>query len=657
MSAGIRRGVSIVVAAAFVAAVFVWFGQHVKAQEAVTLTSFETELKARHAFVQAEIKKAAEALSVSAQEASRDPLFNTLTATALKDDAAFRQTLNNSLGLGTTPAEPIWSDYLKRYRVLISLGDTVYFSSAPELDSAVEPLRKDAQLGARSFGLVESNGKMFLVGGAPIPQVAVDGSRAVLLLATDLKESDLSVMMAPEESWKLGVSEVGSGPSRQLLDEYAKSKTGSCCYSDEISKGILLTVSKSPDGPLAIGRKKADQMKIPAIGVAALLSAIALFLGFRPKKEGLDTRETKMLLETATQLRQSQDELRRMTSQIMTPNRTERFGANAPEPHDDGLGSTQSSMVPSRYEVVAPLGEGGMAKVSVAVLRGAEGFKRYFVLKRLRAEIMGNQEAVNQFIDEARLGASLINSNIVPVFDFGRDAEGYYLAQEYILGRDVDAMVTRSKELRGIPLEVPVVLYIAQEALKALAYAHNKANEAGRALELVHRDVSPNNLMVSINGEIKLLDFGIVKSEDRVTQTQAGMVKGNLFFMSPEQAKALPVDKRSDLFSLGMVLYYAATGQTIYSGNTSYDLMVRAADGLTESDKAKVSALPQPLAELIARALALDPNERYPDAETFAKAISIAGGAATGPEVQQLMTGLFKEQLEADRLKFMGQNA
>jgi serine/threonine-protein kinase len=303
------------------------------------------------------------------------------------------------------------------------------------------------------------------------------------------------------------------------------------------------------------------------------------------------------------------------------------------------LGSTAKTEASSRYEIVGQLGEGGMAKVYVAVSRGAEGFSRSFVIKRLRPELAGNTEAVNQFIDEGRLGASLVHSNIVPVLDFGRDADGYFLAQEYILGRSIGALVEASVSTLGQPLTPRVVLYLAQEALKALSYAHGLTDDRGAPMRLVHRDVSPSNLMVSARGEVKLLDFGIVKSESRLTKTQAGMVKGNLFFMSPEQAKGLEVDARSDVFSLGMVLLNASLGTTLYSGNTSYELLNRAGAGLTDEDLGRLRSMP--LGGLLEKALKRDPGERYASADEFAKAVAAVGTPATAAEVGSLVEQLF----------------
>ena len=294
-----------------------------------------------------------------------------------------------------------------------------------------------------------------------------------------------------------------------------------------------------------------------------------------------------------------------------------------------------------------------MARVFVAVTRGAAGFKRHFVLKRLRPEMSVNPEIVGQFIDEARLSASLVHSNVVPVFDFGRDAEGYYLATEFILGRDLDAVRNASVQVRFKALELPLVMLVAQETLKALSYAHAKTDDNGKRLNLVHRDVSPNNIMVSSSGEVKLLDFGIVKSDDKLTRTQTGVIKGNVFYMSPEQARGIPVDARADLFSLGLVLFCMATGETLYRGTTNYDLLLRSGEGLGTAEWERVQALPTQLRALLERALRSDPAERFQSAEDFMRAIP-SGTVASADQLKQLVTQLFGADFEREKQRYFG---
>ena len=201
-----------------------------------------------------------------------------------------------------------------------------------------------------------------------------------------------------------------------------------------------------------------------------------------------------------------------------------------------------------RYRLVDRLGEGGMSELFIAKAAGIEGFTRAFVLKRLRPELARDKEAVAQFIDEARLQAELVHSNIVPVFDFGVVGGEYFMTQEYIAGRDLGRLMDRHAERGARGLPSPIAYYAAHETLQALAYAHTKRSQDGTPLGIVHRDIATGNILVSLAGEVKLSDFGIVKSNDRVSRTQTGVVKGNANFMSPEQARGQAVDARSDLF-------------------------------------------------------------------------------------------------------------
>jgi hypothetical protein len=297
-----------------------------------------------------------------------------------------------------------------------------------------------------------------------------------------------------------------------------------------------------------------------------------------------------------------------------------------------------------RYRLVDRLGEGGMSELFVAEAAGVEGFTRNFVLKRLRPELARDKEAVAQFIDEARLQAGLVHSNIVPVFDFGVVNGEYFMTQEYIVGRDLARLVGRYVEQHDAGLPETMAYYIAHETLQALAYAHERRDKSGAPMGIVHRDISAGNIMVSLLGEVKLGDFGIVKSNRRVSRTQVGMVKGNANFMSPEQARGQPVDHRSDLFSLGHVLFYALTGCLIYSGDNDLDVLYRAAGGLLAEDLEIIRKLPDPAGPILERALAFDPEHRFQSATEFADAL--APHAGTGKAgTAKLMQQLFGEEL------------
>jgi protein kinase-like protein len=295
-----------------------------------------------------------------------------------------------------------------------------------------------------------------------------------------------------------------------------------------------------------------------------------------------------------------------------------------------------------RYRLLERIGEGGMAEIFIAAAHGVEGFVRHFVVKRMHPHLARSRDAVNQFIDEGRLQSGLVHSNIVPVFDFGRVGEEYFLALEHIHGRDLEKLVRRHVEMFGKSLSVPVAFYIIHEVLEALAYAHGCTDSEGKSLNIVHRDVSPGNILVSARGEVKLSDFGIAKAEGRMSRTEVGMIKGNVSFMSPEQARGDPVDLRSDLFSAAVVLYYCLTAQFLYRDETMFNRLVRAATGPAVNEFNQLGELPPMAGDVLRKALALEPGNRYQNAREFAR--HLAGHFTAGrSELADLMETLFPE--------------
>ncbi len=292
-----------------------------------------------------------------------------------------------------------------------------------------------------------------------------------------------------------------------------------------------------------------------------------------------------------------------------------------------------------RYRLIDRLAEGGMAELFIAEATGVEGFTRNFVLKRLRSDLVRDKQAVAQFIDEARMQATLVHSNIVPVFDFGVVGGEYFMTQEYIAGRDLAKLVHRHTQLSGEGLPETSAYYIAHETLQALSFAHEKYDPVGAPMGIVHRDVSAANVMISLQGEVKLSDFGIVKSNRGLSHTQAGIVKGNPYFMSPEQARGQIVDHRSDLFSLAHVLHYCLTGRLLYIGENDLDVVYRAAKGVTPQDLAEIRKLSDPAGQVLEKALAFQPTERFQSAAEFADALPAqtwSGRRTTANLMQQL---------------------
>jgi serine/threonine protein kinase len=223
------------------------------------------------------------------------------------------------------------------------------------------------------------------------------------------------------------------------------------------------------------------------------------------------------------------------------------------------------------YELLRPLGAGGMAETFVAVRRGPAGFEQRVCLKRILPGYSGDPSFVDLFLDEARLLAQLRNGNIVQVYDFG-EAEGtYYMALELVDGADLENLLS-DLQRRGERLSQDMVLYIAAQLLEALEYAH-AASADGQPLGIVHRDVSPSNILVSSHGEVKLTDFGIAKARGRKHQTQTGHTKGKLSYMSPEQVRGEALDGRSDLFAVGIVLYELLAGVHPFEAETDLTLL------------------------------------------------------------------------------------
>lgn len=273
------------------------------------------------------------------------------------------------------------------------------------------------------------------------------------------------------------------------------------------------------------------------------------------------------------------------------------------------------------YELVKRLALGGMAEIFLAMQSGAEGFRRRVVLKRILPQFGADADFVSMFIDEARLMARLVHPNIVTVHDFGSVDGTYFLAMEYVDGVDLRRLLKNATE-RGRVLSPAEVAAMGERLAAALAHAHAATDDQGRALGVVHRDVSPHNVMLSRTGEPKLMDFGIAKASARSTQTATGNIKGKLAYMAPEQAAGGEVDHRADQYALGLVLWEALAGRRCLEGDSEPELLAKAMSGRVRPLGDVRSDVPATLAAIVDQMLAREPDKRFADCRAVAQALA-----------------------------------
>jgi serine/threonine-protein kinase len=261
-----------------------------------------------------------------------------------------------------------------------------------------------------------------------------------------------------------------------------------------------------------------------------------------------------------------------------------------------------------------------MAEIWVAHQKGPAGFQKDVVLKKILPHLAEDQKFIDMFLDEARLAAQLSHPNIVQIFDLGEVDGEHFIAMEFIDGRDVQAIIDRGLKVRQ-PFSPAIAARIVADACTALDYAHNFTNKAGTHIQLVHRDVSPQNILVSKDGIVKLVDFGVAKAATSTHKTQTGAVKGKLSYMSPEQISGKMVDARSDIFALGIVLYELVTGRRPF-GHESELLAITAI--LNEQPQRPceiIHTVPAELEAIIFKALEKDPAIRFQSASEMQLAL------------------------------------
>lgn len=295
-----------------------------------------------------------------------------------------------------------------------------------------------------------------------------------------------------------------------------------------------------------------------------------------------------------------------------------------------------------RYILLRRLAVGGMAELYIAQQRGAAGFSKIVALKRILSHLAEDPTFTRMFLDEARLASGLTHPNLAQVLDFGEFDGEYFLTMEYVHGRNL-LQLLRAQDGRTLPLACS--LSIVAAVGRGLHDLHEQTSPDGRPLGLVHRDVSPSNVLVSFDGKVKLTDFGIAKAMELTSATRSGTFKGKLGHSSPEQARGETIDRRSDVFCLGILLYEATTGARAFSGPNEFAVLGKVARGAYEPPEDVAPGYPEGVSEIVARALAVDPDDRYPTAAAVADAIetfAVAEGLRLGEDiVHETMRALF----------------
>jgi hypothetical protein len=295
-----------------------------------------------------------------------------------------------------------------------------------------------------------------------------------------------------------------------------------------------------------------------------------------------------------------------------------------------------------------------MAEVFKAKTFGVEGFERLLAVKRILPNIAEDEEFIAMFIDEAKIAVQLQHANIAQIFDLGKVEDSFFIALEHVHGKDLRSIFDRMRGKREV-MPINQACWITMQVCEGLDYAHNKRDAQGRELHLVHRDISPQNVLIGYDGEVKLIDFGIAKAAGKASKTQAGILKGKFGYMSPEQVRGLPIDRRSDIFSVGIVMYELLTNERLFVGESDFSTLekVRNVEILPPSSYNK--QIPDELEKIVLKALAKDPEDRYQNAidlhDDLQAFLHKTGGFYSRKDLSAWMKKIFAVEIEEDSAK------
>lgn len=265
------------------------------------------------------------------------------------------------------------------------------------------------------------------------------------------------------------------------------------------------------------------------------------------------------------------------------------------------------------YVLLERVAVGGMAEVYLSKSFGIAGFERFVAIKRILPDVAEEDDFIHMFIDEAVIAGKLNHANICPIYELGKVGESHYMAMEYVWGRDLLQVMNRFRRRREV-MPPDMAAWIGSKICEGLDYAHRKNNDDGSPLNLVHRDMSPQNILVSYDGEIKIIDFGIARAASRTSRTRAGMLKGKFGYMSPEQARGEEIDQRSDLFAVGTCMYEMLTCERLFLGDGEFSTLERVKSQEVKPLREVVPSIPAELEDIVLRALERDLDGRFQSA-------------------------------------------
>jgi eukaryotic-like serine/threonine-protein kinase len=309
-----------------------------------------------------------------------------------------------------------------------------------------------------------------------------------------------------------------------------------------------------------------------------------------------------------------------------------------------------------KYLLLERINVGGMAEVFIAKAFGVEGFERFLAIKKILPTMAEDQAFITMFIDEARVSVQLNHANIVHIHELGKYEETYYIAMEYVAGRDLRTILERYRRRKEI-MPTAQAVYVASKMCEGLDYAHRKKDARGQDLAIIHRDVSPQNILISYEGEVKVIDFGIAKAANRAQKTQAGILKGKFGYMSPEQVRGMEIDRRSDIFAVGVILYEMLTGEKLFVGESDFSTLEKVRNAEVPPARHFNPNIPVGLEKVVLKALAREPEDRYQWASDLQEDLMkflLAGDAIySGKHLSAYMKEAFAEDMlrEAEKME------